>query len=183
MGKIIAFEWVSLDGVFDADSMGEWWEPYDSAARQKVIVDTYNEADAFLMGEATYEFLAPAWSHFPDEAMGGVAGKLTHTPKFVVSDNDLAVSWGKQTKVDGDVVEKVKKLKKEIDQITIIGSAVLAKSLAEAGLIDGYKLLLNPAIAGSGRRFFADSMEAGLELDKVAKLDNGVLMLEYRVTS
>ncbi|HSW65771.1 MAG TPA: dihydrofolate reductase family protein [Bacillota bacterium] len=181
MSTLTAFEWVSLDGVFDADFMDIWWEPYDSTARQKVIVETYNQADAFLMGKDTYDFLAPAWSQLPDAAMGGVAGKLAHTPKFIVSDSDLAAGWGDQTKLDGDAIKEVKKLKKEFGQVTIIGSAVLAKSLAEAGLIDGYKLLINPAIVGSGRRFFADGMQTGLKLDVVRKIDHGVLEVAYSI--
>jgi len=31
MGKLIAFEWMSLNGVFDADTMNEWWVPYNNS--------------------------------------------------------------------------------------------------------------------------------------------------------
>jgi hypothetical protein len=41
---------MSLNGVFDADTMSEWWEPYDSEDRRRRILETYCHADALLMG-------------------------------------------------------------------------------------------------------------------------------------
>lgn len=76
MGNVVAFEWLSGDGVFDADFMEEWFFPYDSPERRKFIKETYREANAFLMGRNTYEMLAPYWSQLPDEDMDGLAGVL-----------------------------------------------------------------------------------------------------------
>jgi hypothetical protein len=33
MNKLSVMAWMSLDGVFDAELMGQWWAPYDSAER------------------------------------------------------------------------------------------------------------------------------------------------------
>jgi len=85
MGTLMAFEWMSADGVFDASSMGEWWDPYNSPSRQECIKQTYGQVDGFLMGRTTFEMLEPYWSQLTDQAMGGVAGILTHTQKYVVS--------------------------------------------------------------------------------------------------
>ena len=52
-----------------------------------------------------------------------------------------------------------------------IGSAKLAESLAEAGLIDEYKLLVQPYIVGAGRHFFAQGMKTPVELAEVEELD------------
>ena len=30
MRKLVVSEWVSLDGVFDADTMKQWFHPYDT---------------------------------------------------------------------------------------------------------------------------------------------------------
>jgi hypothetical protein len=32
--KLVVSEWITLDGVFDADTMDQWWIPYDSVERQ-----------------------------------------------------------------------------------------------------------------------------------------------------
>lgn len=37
MGNLVAFEWVSADGVFDAELMHEWFFPYDSAQQRELI--------------------------------------------------------------------------------------------------------------------------------------------------
>jgi dihydrofolate reductase len=102
LGKLIAFEWMSLDGVFDADSMPTWWDPYDSSDRQRCIQDVYERTDAFLMGRVTYEMLYPFWSGLPDDAMGGVAGKLNHTPKYMVSSHGGPAPWNDSTVIAGN---------------------------------------------------------------------------------
>jgi hypothetical protein len=32
--KLIVSEWITLDRVFDADTMDQWWIPYDGVERQ-----------------------------------------------------------------------------------------------------------------------------------------------------
>jgi dihydrofolate reductase len=183
MGKLVAFEWVSADGVFDANNMDQWFFPYDSQKRREAIKETYQQADAFLMGRATYEMLAPYWAELPDDDKDGLAGVLTHTPKFVTSDGSVVAEWGDTTMLKGDIEAEVKRLKGKTGTLMIIGSAKLAESLAQAGLIDGYKLLVQPFIMGSGRHFFGGGMKTPLELAEVKELDQGILLLDYRVKS
>lgn len=63
MRKIIASEWVTLDGVFDSDPQffNEWFMPYDSLARQEWIKNEIVSAATLLLGANTYEMLAPFW--------------------------------------------------------------------------------------------------------------------------
>lgn len=181
MSRLIAFEWVSVDGVFDANNMDQWFFPYDSADRRKFIKETYQQADAFLMGRTTYEMLAPYWAGLPDDDKDGLAGVLTHTPKFVVSDGASVADWGDTTILKGDIEGEVKKLKQRAGNILIIGSATLAESLAKAGLMDEYKLLVQPFIMGNGKNFFREGMKTPVELAAVKELDQGILLLHYRV--
>jgi hypothetical protein len=39
--KLVASEWVTLDGVFDADTMKEWFEPNDSDERRNYIREDF----------------------------------------------------------------------------------------------------------------------------------------------
>lgn len=180
MGKVIAFEWVSVDGVFDANYMEEWFFPYNSPGRQKIIKETYQQADAYLMGRETYEMLAPHWSQLSDEDEGGVAGLLTNTPKFIASDGSAVAHWGETTILE-DAEAEVKKLKQKMDNIMIIGSSLFAESLAQAGLIDEYWLLVHPFIMGVGRTFFREGMKTPVQLVEAKELDQGILLLRYRV--
>jgi dihydrofolate reductase len=181
MGTLLAFEWLSADGVFDANNMDEWFFPYDSAERRAVIKAAYQQADVLLMGRSTYEMLAPYWSGLPDEDKDGLAGVITHTPKFVASDGQVVAKWGETTLLKGDVEAEVEKLKGTVGTVLIIGSATLAESLARAGLVDGYKLLVQPFIMGTGRRFFSDAMKTPVELAGVKECGQGILLLDYRV--
>jgi len=183
MGKLIAFEWMSLNGVFDADTMNEWWVPYNNSDRQHCIQDVYLHTDAFLMGRVTYEMLAPHWSQLADEEQGGVAGKLNHTQKYVVSGRPLATPWQNSVVTSGhgeDVNAAIEKVKDEQAETVIIGSGMLVTSLMQASLIDEYKFLVQPIIAGRGKRLFTDNVPTGLRLITTRELDQGVLFLHYQ---
>ena len=61
MRKLIITEWLSLDGIFDADLMNQWWMPFDSPGRQQYIQETINQCGIMLYGRKTYEMLFPYW--------------------------------------------------------------------------------------------------------------------------
>jgi dihydrofolate reductase len=72
-------------------------------------------------------------------------------PKYVVSttlqEDDLVDNWGDTTIVRS--LDDVAKVKATVDgEISIHGSATLARELADAGLIDRYHLLLHPLLLG-----------------------------------
>ncbi|HEY8915981.1 MAG TPA: hypothetical protein VIM87_06060, partial [Chitinophaga sp.] len=62
MRKLVVSTWMSLDGIFDAETMGQWFNPYDSESRQTYIRDGILGSDAILFGRKTFEMLAPYWS-------------------------------------------------------------------------------------------------------------------------
>jgi dihydrofolate reductase len=183
MGKLVVFEWMSLDGVFDAETMSEWWEPYDNAERQRCIQDTYLHTDAFLMGRLTYEMLGPHWSRLDDDESGGIAGKLNHTPKYVVCSGQPDFSWENTTVISGsgeDIIAAVDKVRQERAETVIIGSGTLVTSLMQAELVDEYKFLVQPIVAGHGKHVFHDGTTAKMQLVATQELDQGVLFLHYR---
>ena len=161
--------------------MGEWFFPLDSLERRKFIKQTYQGADALLIGRTTYEMLAPYWAGLPDDENDGLAGVLRHMPKYVVSDGAIVAEWGDTTILKGDIEAMIKKLKHEVGNIMIIGSSALAESLAEAGLMDEYMLFVQPFIMGSGKTFFRKGMKTPVELVEVKKLNQGILFLHYQV--
>ena len=73
-------------------------------------------------------------------------------------------------------------LKAEVDDdLLILGSGELVRSLMAAGLVDEYTLLIHPLVLGSGQRLFPEG-------DALAKLDlvdsettsSGVIIATYR---
>lgn len=180
MKKIIASEWISLDGVFDASLMGEWNAPYHSDSRADYIKDSILSCGAMLYGRKTYEMLAPYWSALKNNEMG-VADKLNNAPKFVVSSTLKKADWGYSTIIKGEIAGEIAKLKSSSGgDILVQGSATLVRSLLDAGLIDELRLLVHPIIMGKGERFFQDGMHTGLQLTSTRTLDMGVIALYYQ---
>jgi dihydrofolate reductase len=70
MRKIVATAWMSLDGVFDADSMAQWFFPFDSIERQNYIRRGIMDCDAIVLGRNTYEMLASFWPNQLNDDMG-----------------------------------------------------------------------------------------------------------------
>lgn len=179
--KLVVSEWVTLDGVFDADSMKEWFEPYDSPDRQEYIKENVLTSDAFLVGRVTYEMLAAYWPNQKNN-FAGIADRLNSAPKYVVSSTLKKAEWNNSTIINEDVVEEITKLKQQPGQdILMFGSATLVESLMEANLIDEYRLLVHPIIMGSGKNFFREEMATTkLKLVKTKTLDLGVTLDCYQ---
>ena len=66
--------------------------------------------------------------------------------------------------------------------IIVHGSAMLAQSLAQKGLVDRYHLLTFPVILGEGKRLFSDGDGYHrLRLVRSAEFSNGVRLAVYAV--
>lgn len=180
MRKLVVSAWITLDGVFDANSMQEWYAPFDSPGRQEYIRNGILACDAFIFGRITYEMLAPYWSSLKNNEMG-VAGKLNSAPKFVVSSTLKEASWNNSTIIGKDLISEITELKKQSGtEIQIEGSALLIESLVKAGLVDEFRLLVHPVIMGTGKRFFREGMHSkGFKLIRCEAIEKGVMILWY----
>ena len=154
MRKIAVLAWMSLDGVFDADTMAEYFLPFHSDERGNYIRDCILECDDYLLGRVTYEMLAPHWSPLKNNEMG-VADKLNSVSKVVVSSTLKKADWNNSTIIKKDVVNEITSLKRKPGKdILIAGSATLVKSLLEAGLIDEFRFLVHPSYYGKWKTVF-----------------------------
>jgi dihydrofolate reductase len=172
--------WMTLDGVFDADTMDLWWQNTNSPERMQYITEQYANGDAYLLGRVTYEMLWPGWS---TQTTGDGPGPiLNRMHKYVVSTTLKEAPWNESTIISGNVVEELTKLKQQPGKDIIIdGSATLVQSLQGTDLIDEYRLLVEPFIMGRGRRFFPEGMpSAKLKLVESKALSSGTLALVYQ---
>lgn len=184
MRKLVVKEWMTLDGVIDADTMDQWWVPYDSPQRRARIKEGYEQSDAYLLGRVTYGLLAPGWSGLPDEAIDGIAGVLNHMRKFVVSSTLARADWQNSTIIRGDVVDAITRLKQEPGKdILIDGSATLVRSLMATDLIDEYRFLVQPMVLGTGgKHLFTEGVPpTRLTLVETKPLSLGVVALTFQV--
>jgi dihydrofolate reductase len=191
MGKVVVSQFVSLDGVVEDPGGAEdfkhggWSFKFDRGDEgNKFKLDEVMAAEVLLLGRTTYEGFAEAWPGRQDEA--GFADKFNGMPKYVVSDSidEAATSWNNSNIVRGDeLVESVERLKQETEgDILVNGSVTLVSSLAEAGLIDEWRLMVFPVVLGSGKRLFSDADDTRtLKLtDTLPVGSDGVIVLTYQ---
>jgi len=180
MRRVVVSESVSVDGVFDAETMGQWAAPFYSEERDEFVRSLILASDALLLGRTTYDIQAWYWPNQKGDKYG-IANHKNSMPKYVVTSKPLQAQWNNSTVIQGNVVEEIARLKQQPGKdILIEGSATLVPSLAQAGLIDEYKLLIHPAIVGSGKRFFKEGSDlTKLKLVESKPISLGVVALSY----
>lgn len=185
MRKIVASEFMTLDGVMEAPggekSLGElggWsfqsWN--DEAAQFKF--DELFAGDALLLGRVTYEIFAAAWPSMKDEQ--GFADRMNSLPKYVASTTLKKLDWNNSRLLKGNVADEVAKLKTQPGQVILLfGSADLVNTLVQHNLIDEYRIMLFPVILGKGKRLFAEGTRVPLKLVDTNVFSTGVSVLTY----
>lgn len=190
MGKVIVFMNLTLDGVIQSPArpeedtrggftQGGWAAPYAAMASAG---EAMANVGGLLLGRWTYEDFYRAW-HLQK---GEFSEFMDNIQKYVVSRTlKEPLPWGNSTLLNGDVAEKVAKLKEEQKKdLVIMGSGELIRSLMASNLVDEYSLLIHPLILGEGRRLFAEGVpHASLKLISTKTTDKGVIAVTYRPTN
>jgi dihydrofolate reductase len=176
MGKIFAVEYVTLDGVFEEP--GIWSGPYFDEELVRFQQDNLAECDGLLLGRVTYEGFAKAWPAMEAET-GDFGVRMNSIPKWVASTTLTEPTWNASV-VDGDVPTAVAALKERDLTLMVAGSATLVETLRANSLIDEYRLMIYPIVAGSGRRLIGDSAAPGqLKLTDATTTGSGVIIARY----
>jgi dihydrofolate reductase len=193
MRKVIVSEWMTLDGVVqapmspgeDADGgfrHGGWHLPHaGDAAFQRRVAETVGSAGGFIFGRRTYENFAAFWPNAPrDQAI--LADPLNERPKYVASTTlSEPLGWRNSTLLRGDVAQAVAALKREEGgDLLVIGSTRLVQTLIEHELLDELRLIIDPVLAGGGKRAFRDDgVLRRLRLTHSEVTATGSLILTY----
>jgi dihydrofolate reductase len=184
MGRIVATEFVSLDGVMEDPGGAEdyvhggWtFEVERGADGDRFKLDETLEAEALLLGRTTYEGFAAAWPSMEGE----FADKFNGMPKYVVSSTLQDPSWNNTTVLGGELAEEVAQLRDATDgEIYVHGSAQLVQGLLAAELIDELRLMVFPVVLGSGKRLFGPSEQKhSLKLKSAKTVGEGIAVLIY----
>ena len=168
MRKVIVTEWMSLDGVVQAPGAadedptggfqhGGWSLRYFDEVAMKWAVENVAGAGGFLLGRRTYEGFAAHWPNASEEEQV-LAEPLNTRPKYVASTTlTEPLAWQHSTVLHGDVAEAVAALKRQDgDELLVIGSTKLVQTLIEHGLVDEFRVMIDPLVVGGGKRIFRD---------------------------
>jgi dihydrofolate reductase len=190
MRKIIAITQVTLDGVMQAPggpeedprngfTHGGWAMPFVDEASRKIISETIAGEFDMLLGRRTYEIFAGYWPHQGDNEIAKAFNKAT---KYVVTRRLERLEWKHSQRIDGDVVESLRRLKASDGPVLHIwGSGELLQTLIAADLVDEHRLWVFPVVLGQGRRLFENGLPPrGFTLVETRSTPSGVLASTYR---
>ncbi|TFW16649.1 deaminase [Massilia arenosa] len=173
---------VTLDGCVDHQ------EGIADDETHAFFTQLMDEHGAMLWGRVTYEMMEAYW---PSVASGAVdappalrewAVKLEAKPKYVVSSTRTDFPWHRSHHIGGDLRAGIQKLKDATPNGVLLGSGKLATALDGLDLIDEYRFLVHPRIAGHGPTLYENGLPSTrkLELISAQPLRNGAIAVHYR---
>jgi dihydrofolate reductase len=181
MRKLVLMMGVSLDGLVARSGKfgaGGWGLPPEDPALKARKLDWLGDAGLHLMGRATYEEMAGFWPASDDE----YAKPMNDIPKVVFSRTLAKADWPQSTIASGDLTDEISALKREPGKDLIAwGGATFAQSLTRRGLVDEYRLVVQPVALGDGLPLFA-GLTAPFVLDLIeaqAYADGAVLHIYH----
>ena len=190
MRKVIALEFITLDGVIQAGggpdedrsggfAYGGWQAPYSDDVSGAVMKKQMNMPFDLLLGRKTFDIWEPFWPNHADIW----PGVMTAT-KFVASNTRESSEWQRSQRsvfLSGDLAEKVRQLKQQSGpNLHVYGSANLLQTLFEHDLVDELWLKIFPLTLGGGKRLFADgTIPAAFKVTESTVTSKGVIIVNY----
>jgi dihydrofolate reductase len=183
MKKLTVFNFITLNGFYKDSDNGIGWHNHDRDGDDHAA-DAMRTKSTLLFGRITYDMMASFWpTPMAMEQMPDVAKGMNKASKIVLSRTlkKADIGWSNTKVINGNLVDAVKKLKKESSHdLTILGSGSIVTQLADAKLIDGYQIMIDPLALGSGTPIFQNMKgELELKLIKSKVFKSGVVMLDY----
>jgi dihydrofolate reductase len=146
------------------------------------------DVDLLVYGRKTYQLMVPFW---PDvaknhsgqtKAMNEFAQTFDSINKIVFSQS-LESAEGKNTRiVRTNLKDEILKLKQEQGKNILTGGVSLPSQLIELGLVDEYRVVVQPILVGEGRRLLeTTSLQEKLPLKLVESkvFKSGCIALHY----
>jgi dihydrofolate reductase len=181
MRKVIFFMLTSLDGYLEGPNRDINWHNVDEEFNEFAVQQT-GEFGALLFGRATYELMAGYWPTESAKSDDPIIAELMNSlPKFVFSKTLKKAEWSNTKLVKDGFVDEVSKLKQQSGKdIAIFGSSDLAVTLIDQGLINEYRIMINPIVLGDGKSLFSGIQnKLDLKLMKTRTFGNGNVLLYY----
>lgn len=178
---------VSLDGFVETPSRSLDWVQVDEGLHA-FFNDEARGMSAFLYGRRMYELMSDYWPTAETDpaappAIVEFASIWKEKPKVVFSRTLEAVEWNSRLVRDHAAAE-VARLKAQPEFDMDVGGPTTAAPLIRAGLIDEYRLYVQPVILGAGTSFFPGLDDRiGLNLLETRTFGSGVVFLRYEAVS
>lgn len=183
MAKLIYGMIQSLDGyVEDENGKFGWGVPEDENVHA-YINELASSVGTYLYGRRMYETMV-FWetAHLiPGEPQVFLDwARQWQAAEKVVYSRTLNETRSKRTRIEREFdPDAVRKLKASSERDITVDGPELAAHAIKAGLVDEFQLIIGPALAGGGKRFFPSGVQLDLELVGERRFDSGVVVLRY----
>jgi len=181
MRKVIFAINITLDGCCDHTKQ---------RADEEILeyfTELLREVDLLAYGRKTYQLMVPYWPDIAKSQSGTKAGvefaRTFDSINKVVFSQSLDSAEGKNTRiVRTKLQDEVLKLKGEPGKNILVGGVAVPSQLVELGLVDEYRFVVQPIIAGEGRRLLEgaslpEKFQLKLVESKIFK--SGCVVLRY----
>ena len=151
------------------------------------FTDLLREVDLSVFGRITYQLMVPFWPEVAktqsmSKADNEFAQAFVSINKIVFS-RSLESAEDKNTKiVRTNLRDEILKLKQEQGKSILLGGVSVPSQLIELGLVDEYRFVVAPIVAGEGRRLLEGvSLQERLQLKLVESkvFESGCVALRY----
>ena len=187
MRKVIALEFMTLDGVIQAGGgpeedtsggfkYGGWQAPFSDEVSGALMNKQMSLPFDLLLGRKTFDIWTPFWPKHADIWPGSATAT-----KYVASNTLTSSDWQPTMFLSGDIAEKIRKLKQESGpDLHVYGSANLLQTLMKHDLVDEFWLKIYPLTLGSGKRLFTDgTIPAAFKVTESQVTPSGVIFVNY----
>jgi dihydrofolate reductase len=146
------------------------------------------DADTFLYGRKTYQLMVPYWPDVAKNHSGQTKADIEFAQAFVsinkiVFSRSLDSAEDRNTRiVRTNLRDEILKLKQEQGKNILVGGVSVPSQLIELGLVDEYRFVVSPIVAGEGRRLLEGvSLPEKLQLKLVESkiFKSGCVALRY----
>lgn len=142
------------------------------------------ESDVEIFGRNTYNLMYPYWhdiavNQSETKTVNEFARAFDSIPKIVFSKTLKSVEWNNTTLLRSNLREEILKLKNQPGKNILISGLNIASQAAQWDIIDEYRFVVHPIIAGNGPRLFESGGEHSLELISSKKFQSGAIALHY----
>jgi len=172
---------ITVDGCCDHTKMIPDEEQFEYS------MHLMRDVDLLVFGRKTYQLMVPYW---PDVAKNPAENKADIefaqtfvSKKKIVFSQSLANAEDENARiVRTNLRDEILKLKKEQGKSILVGGVDLPSQLIELGLVDEYRFVVHPIIAGEGRRLLEGiSLPEKLQLKLVESkiFKSGCVALHY----
>jgi dihydrofolate reductase len=148
--KLILYMSQSLDGfAARRDGTMDWLgrsQPY-GPQRQRAVEELLGRAGLLVLGARAAQEMAQAWP----SSQSPTGEFMNALPKVVFSSTLTDLEWSNARVTDRPVEEEIPELKDQPgEDIVVFGGVSFARSLAAHGLIDEYRVNVQPVALGDG---------------------------------